>query len=63
MLIFRLTERHSVGLVDEERYSLTMKKLEQTERLSSCANQNLTPSLSDFYYHLLILSPLQSQRR
>ncbi len=62
---FRLTELgYSVGLVDEERYSLTMKKLEQTERLSSyCKSKNLTPSQANFYLSSVDSQPITESKK
>ena len=62
---FRLTELgHSVGLVDEDRYSLTMKKLEQTERLSSyCKSKNLTPSQANFYLSSVDSQPITESKK
>lgn len=62
---FRLTELgHSIGLADEERYSLTMKKQEQCERLSSyCKSTNITPSQANFYLSSVDSQPITESKK
>ena len=62
---FRLTEKgHSIGLASEERYSLTMKKIEETARLQSfCEETNLSSELANSYLESVQSAPLSESRK
>ena len=62
---FRLTELgHSIGLASEERYSITMKKLEDVSRLQSfCETTNLTSNQVNPYLESIDSAPLTESRK
>ena len=62
---FRLTEKgHSIGLASEERYSLTMKKIEETARLQAfCEETNLSSELANSYLESVQSAPLSESRK
>ena len=62
---FRLTEKgHSIGLASDERYSLTMNKIEETARLQSfCEDTNISSELANPYLESVQSASLTESRK
>ena len=62
---FRLTEKgYSIGLASDERYSLTMNKIEETARLQSfCEDTNISSELANPYLESVQSASLTESRK
>lgn len=62
---YRLTPlSHSIGLADEERYSITMRKYENIDRLMEyCTSSTITPALANPYLASVGSSEISESKR
>ena len=55
---------HEIGLASEERYSLTMKKYEAVEKMSSlCSSVNITPEKANHYLSTVSSTPITESKK